>query len=228
MKEHALFPTLVCEFEYDQSDNFKKILFDKILGFIDPEGRSDEITGHVILHHEPAFDRLFAFATKSVEQYVSRLHIDTSLFDFNLTKTWFNLKDESVTPLHAHRDSHVSFSYYANIPDNKNHNIRFHDEHKHEPYAGSIRWNNTSQTWDELNALTWSINPIEGHLLVFPSSLMHDTTGIANSVDTFHNLDKLKNSRICIAGDILLTYKEKTASPLGIQPLKNWRRYNDV
>jgi hypothetical protein len=225
MKEHALFPTLLCEFTYTRKDHFKELMFDKIMNYISPEGISDESTGHVNLHHEPLFDDFYAFAVRSAKQYVNRLHIDTDRFDFNLTKSWFNLKDQAASPVHGHEDSHVSFAYYINVPREKNHSIRFYDHKKHQPYHDSIKWNNTSNTWDEFNALTWSIVPEEGQLLVFPSSLQHDTTGELFLDEKFYTIEKLRNSRICLAGDILLTYKEKTATSLGLQPIRNWRRY---
>jgi uncharacterized protein (TIGR02466 family) len=198
------------------------------MNFMSEHGDSSESTGHVNLHHETAFDGLFAFAAKSAKQYVDRLHIDIDKFDFNVTKTWFNIIDQTSTPIHAHKDSHISFAYYVNVPNDKNYSIRFHDRNKHEPYNGSIVWNNTKDIWDELNAMTWNIVPKEGHLLVFPSSLYHDTIGHTDIWETQFDLNRLRNSRICIAGDILMTYKQKTASPLGIQPIESWRRYNHV
>jgi len=55
MREHALFPTLLAEFEYPDKDNFKQIFYGKIFDYMSPEGYSNEFTGHVNLHHEPTF-----------------------------------------------------------------------------------------------------------------------------------------------------------------------------
>jgi hypothetical protein len=38
-------------------------------------------------------------------------------------------------------------------------------------------------------------------------------------------VEELNENRICLAADILLTYKDKTASPLGVQPVSNWRQF---
>ena len=41
----------------------------------------------------------------------------------------------------------------------------------------------------------------------------------------FKSLEDAKEHRIAIAGDIILTYKEKAAKPLGLQPKRNWRTF---
>jgi hypothetical protein len=56
--------------------------------------------------------------------------------------------------------------------------------------------------------------------------LAHDTTGITDYAEEgAPTAEKLNEHRICLAADILLTYKDKTASPLGIQPVRNWRQF---
>jgi hypothetical protein len=38
-------------------------------------------------------------------------------------------------------------------------------------------------------------------------------------------VEQLKNKRISIAGDFMLTHKNKTSQFLGLQPIKNWKTY---
>jgi hypothetical protein len=227
MIEHKLFPTLLTEFHYPDKDKFKEKFVKNIFKYCTPEGHSSEATGHVNLHHEKQFEGLFKFATQSAKQYVERLNIDSSKFDFNIIKTWMNIKKNAATPTHSHGDAHVSFTYYINMPPNCSLPIRFHNHAtRHEPYPGSIRHNNTKQIWDELNSETWLFTPKEGQMFVFPASFPHDTIG-----EPFMQLESgitkqnILQHRLCLAGDILLTYKQKTASHLGVQPVSNWRNF---
>ena len=226
MKEHVLFPTLLAEFEYPDKDNFKQIFYDKIFNYMSPDGFSNEYTGHVNLHHEPAFESLFKFAIDSVRQYVSRLYIDPNVFEFNLVKTWMNITKNRQTPMHSHGDAHMSFTYYINIPKDFSKPIRFYNyEHRYEPFPGCIKFNNPSH-WDAFNAYTWQLEPKEGQLFVFPSNVPHDTVGQSEQMETgCFTPNDLDQMRICLAADILMTYKERAAKPLGVQPVSNWRTF---
>lgn len=228
MIEHALFPTLVCEFDYPEAANFKPVFYEHIFKYMTPEGYSSEFTNHVNIHHEKAFEPFFRYAMYCVKQYTKRLHIDNDKFQFNLVKTWLNVKKDNSTPKHAHGDAHISFTYYVNIPNSFSRPLRFYNhERPHEPYPGSIRWNNTKDVWDQFNAATWSFHPREGQLFVFPSNLVHDTLGQSDDQLDEGNptVDKLSENRICLAADIVMTYKKQTASPLGLQPIENWRTF---
>jgi hypothetical protein len=146
MKEHALFPTLVCEFEYPEAAEFKSVFYQHIFEHMTPEGYSSEYTGH--------------------EQYLDRLHIDRKLFDVSIVKTWMNITKDRPTPLHNHGDAHISFTYYINIPDEVKKPIRFYNHtYRHEPYPGSMKFNNTSNQWDWFNSYTWQFDPKEQKLL---------------------------------------------------------------
>jgi hypothetical protein len=195
-----------------------------------PDGYSNETTNHVNIHHDESLQPLFRFATQAAIAYCEKLHIDTSRFDFFIIKTWLNIKKNAATPRHAHGDSHISFTYYANMPENCSLPIRFYDrDHRNEPYPGAIWHNNTSGVWDELNSNNWMFKPEEGSLFVFPSSLQHDTLGEPfNQLEAGVTPETINDHRVCLAGDILMVYKQQTPSHLGIQPVSNWRNFNDI
>jgi hypothetical protein len=70
--------------------------------------------------------------------------------------------------------------------------------------------------------------PGEGDLFIFPSSLNHSVKYEFNRgyyEPPIKSIEDVKMKRICIAGDILLTHKELTTNPLGIQPIENWRHF---
>jgi Putative 2OG-Fe(II) oxygenase len=228
MIEHKLFPTLVTEHLYSDHVDFKKKFAKHIFKHMTPEGYSSELTNHVTLHHEKSFEPLFKFATEAAKKHCERLHIDTEKFDFNIIKTWMNIKKSAETPKHMHGDAHISFSYYVNMPPNFAWPIRFYNyDNRHEPYPGSIVHNNTSNIWDELNSGSWQFVPSEGSLFVFPSNLVHDTVGNTswNILEQGVTKQSLMDYRHCLAGDILMTYKKKTPSHLGVQPVSNWRNF---
>jgi hypothetical protein len=113
------------------------------------------------------------------------------------------------------------------MPENCNLPIRFYRPKLVEPYPGSIEHNNTKKIWDELNSSSCLFTPVEGQLFVFPSMLQHDTVGEPFiRMEQGINKQNILEYRLCLAGDILLTYKDKTPSPIGIQPVKNWRKFS--
>lgn len=227
MIEHALFPTLVCEFEYPEAAEFKAAFYQHIFDHMTPDGYSNEYTGHVNLHHDPAFNPLFTFASRCIEQYLDRLHIDRKLFDVSIVKTWMNITKDRPTPLHNHGDAHISFTYYINIPDEVKKPIRFYNHtYRHEPYPGSMKFNNTSNQWDWFNSYTWQFDPKEGQMFVFPATLPHDTVSNYDQEESgTKSIEELSKRRICLAADAVITYKNTTASPMGLQPVENWRKF---
>jgi hypothetical protein len=56
--------------------------------------------------------------------------------------------------------------------------------------------------------------------------MAHETPRISPIEDVgIKDLTDLRNHRISIAGDVIITYKDITAKPLGLQPVKNWRTF---
>jgi hypothetical protein len=226
MIHHALFPTLVGEFNNQNHEIDKKVILDNALKHF-TNGYSMETTGNVDIHLDPPFDPFFSFIAKSVGTYMDALSIRKDTFDVNLIKTWFNITKEFHTPAHSHADAHISFVYYVNIPEGVNKPIFFKGKQPNELFYGLSTDNH--ETWNQYNTPTWYFNPSEGTLFVFPGSLMHWTGGEGsgtpdNPVTTRNDLIQ---KRFAIAGDFLLTYKNnKLKKPYGIQPVSNWKRYD--
>jgi hypothetical protein len=71
------------------------------------------------------------------------------------------------------------------------------------------------------------MTPKQGTVFVFPAQIMHDTNGGPIVADHgVRTTNDLKDRRICIASDALLTYKTNMAKSLGIQPVSNWRKFS--
>jgi hypothetical protein len=226
MEIHSLFPTLLLREEIENSEHIKNIVLNSMMKHMDEDGRSSEDTGHVTLHHEPLYEPIFGMATHLAKQYCEVMQIDPALFNFNVVKSWFNIIKNKSTPLHSHADAHLSFAYYVNVPQLHAHDIRFYAHpDKYEPYSGFARWNLPAE-WNIFNSYAWSFPATEGCMYLWPARMQHDTVGNQTEFDPgVKTVDEAKGYRITLAGDILLTYKEKSRSPLGLQPKRNWRTF---
>jgi Putative 2OG-Fe(II) oxygenase len=222
--EHALFPTLVLETFNEDHETMKGVFEDEIFKHLSDKGFSNELTGHLTMHHVPAFRPVFELATQAAKAYLETLRVDPDLYQFNVVKSWMNIVRERATPMHAHRDAHLSFVYYLNIPEDADMALVFEqDDYRHEPFAGCIK-NAPPSEWTWLNSYTWSFGPKEGVMFVFPSSMIHGTPSKSGDPDTgIFTLEDYRKHRVAVAGDFLLTYKGKQAKSLGVQPIENWR-----
>ena len=125
MVVHALFPIIVCQFNYPNHKEFKELFFNNSMKHLNSSGYSDEMTGHVTIHHEEVYADMYKFLVSSVRNYLDVLNVQHSLFEINVIKSWLNILENRNTPMHAHKDAHISTSYYANTPKETNQPIRF-------------------------------------------------------------------------------------------------------
>lgn len=226
-KHHLIFPSYIMESHFDGHVNLKKAFKKVALQHFNEDGFSDEMTGHVTMHHEPTLAPLYKFAVQEAKKFVSTYSIDPELYEFNVVKSWMNVTKNRDTQMHGHKDAHISFAYYLNVPEEANMPIIFQNyDNRHEPYSGMAKWNDPSE-WNLINSYTWMFDVREGQLMVFSANMIHGTFKDQSSLDTgVKNMAAFNERRVCIAGDILLTYKVKQAKPLGLQPMENWRRFD--
>jgi len=71
---------------------------------------------------------------------------------------------------------------------------------------------------NQYNCNSVEFQPYEGALIIFPAKLHH-------FVESTKPSDNIKNRRISLAGDFILTLKEPTARSMGLQPINNWRQF---
>jgi hypothetical protein len=227
MQVHALFPTLFLEEVNSNHDHMKAVVMPAVLKHTDQDGYSDESTGHVTLHHDLLFEPIFSMATSMAKQYCEVMQVDPSNFDFNIVKSWFNIIKNRSTPFHSHADAHLSFVYYINVPSECAQPIQFYAANdKYEPFPGFARFNDPAE-WNVFNSYAWSFPASEGTMYLFPASMNHDTLGKTTTCDLgIKTIEDAKTHRISLAGDIVLTYKEKSSKALGLQPKRNWRTFS--
>ena len=239
MAINLLFPTMVMNETYSESENFKNLVFKNILNLCTEDGRSHEKTGHVTIHHTQDFFDFYKFAIKMAKKYVESLHIDPEIFEYNIVKSWFNITNNNTNPRHNHSDAHLTFSYCVNTPSNCKKAIRFFNpgnkinslKSPNDLFPGMIEIN--SNHFDYANSLHWSFETTEGEIFLWPASLDHSVVNMNNEnaeqVDLKEefclDMKQFYRSRIVIAGDILITYKNKQPVYLGLQPKENWRTF---
>lgn len=228
MINHALFPVLVSEFHYDFPLRFKKLFFETIFDHLNEEGKSDELTGHVTIHHDERYKEIYEFAVSSVKRFIQSYNVNPELFDINVVKSWLNIIGGQSNPNHNHSDAHIAFVYYVHVPDTIQNPLRFYNyRNRHEPFSYFCKMNNENNVWDWFNSYTWQFTPIDGQLMVFPATLNHDTLGQSPEAScSIKTIEDVKSRRLSIAGDILLTHKNKIARNLGLQPISNWRKFD--
>lgn len=232
MELKPIFPVTIGEAHFDQAVQFKETFFNSVLTHINSEGFSSEVTGHVTIHHDETYKPMYEFVIQQLKEYVTGLGINANDFDYNVVKSWLNITKERDNPVHNHADAHVSFSYYVNIPEDCQRDIVFINKEFHTNNLNNGMMPFNVFEWNYYNAGTWSFTPSEGSLFIFPATLKHHVSKTNGSI-TMHNsweeptktLDEVKQMRICIAGDILMTFKELQPIPLGLQPIENWRLF---
>lgn len=224
---HAIFPTLVTELYYDKPNSIKESIRSSIKSFTNDDGLAGESSAKVSLHLDPAFDELFRFAEYSIKQFVAGYNIDPEIFDFHIVKSWANVLRNASTPLHDHRDAHISFCYYVNVPKDQNMSITFVDkDYKHEPFSQMLRCNKPYE-YTLVNSTSWYFNVSEGMMVVFPASLSHMVRSESGEkIQGIKTTDDFDKHRISVAGDVILTHKKITTNPLGLQPVSNWRSFS--
>jgi hypothetical protein len=228
MNIHGIFPTLLLEDEETNHNSIKSSYMRTLMTCLSPEGFSHERTGHVTLHHDRVFEPICIMATRLAQQYCEVMQVDPDLFDFNIVKTWFNILRNNSTPFHSHADAHLSFCYYINVPKDVDQKIRFYGNEaaRNDPFPGFIKFN-TPFEWNGFNSFSWSFDAVEGRMYVFNAKICHDTTGQPTVADIgVKSIEDAYARRITFAGDIILTYKEKEAKTMGIQPKRNWRTFD--
>jgi hypothetical protein len=227
MEIHALFPSLLIADQNSDADRVKEVALSAMMKHLDADGYSDESTGHVTLHLDPMFATICMMATRLAKQYCEVMQVDPSNFDFNIVKTWFNIVRDRSTPFHNHGDAHLSFVYYINVPTEAAQPIQFYAPgDKYEPFPGFVRFNQPAE-WNVFNSYAWQFPASEGTMYLFPSRMNHDTVGTTDERDAgVESLDDARTMRVAFAGDMLLTYKEKSAKSLGLQPKRNWRTFD--
>jgi hypothetical protein len=224
---HSLFPTLVTETQYPDSEDFLSIFINNCSKYF-VNGYTHEGIVSLDLHLDPNFESLFKFLNQCAVNYLIELGVDNNLFDINFTKSWLNTLTKGLIPAHDHRNYHLSVSYYVNVTDEADHFLRLSDVNKdRHPFYGI---NDNLNHMTEFCSTHYDFSPKRGTAIVFPSNLVHQAIAKRDFIQEkdlgIFKKEDLKQRRICLASDILLTYKKKENKPYGLQPVSNWKTFS--
>jgi uncharacterized protein (TIGR02466 family) len=224
---HSLFPTLATETKYPDSEEFLSIFINNCSKYF-VDGYTHEGIVSLDLHLDPNFESLFKFLNQCVINYLNELGVDYKLFDINFTKSWLNILTKGLVHRHDHRNYHLSVAYYVQVPDDAKHILRLTDINKdRHPFYG-IFHNLNYKT--EFSSIFYDLVPEKGVAIIFPSNLIHEGIAGNDSVkqedSRIYKKEDLLQRRICLASDIILTYKKKENQPYGLQPVSNWKIFS--
>ena len=223
---YYMFPTAVGSFRSENHEEYKKVFYERMpdhciqhengVGLI-----SGESSGKVYVHTDEALAGLFSFVSRCINEYLDQLAFDKSRVDVNIVKTWISATNtETVTPVHAHATSHLSFVYYMNMPKDADALAFEIESSPNEPYYGAFgdstkRQRSMVLERNALNSNQSIVQVEEGQLLVFPSALLHGTVKVGDMAD---------ETRISLAGDVILVYNEREPNyATGVFDPSTWR-----
>lgn len=209
---YEIFPTVIYRGAVDCHQEFKDNYLKELCEYWHyaedlprEELQSPENSGRYFLHHEEKYSSFFNCLDKNVRQYLNILNVNESLMNVYVTKSWLNIHKENLPDIkvHTHNCSDISFCYYLNCNETSD-KLCFH-QLKNNNEVSEFMFQTTSSgkynlisSYNKYNCNNYTVTPIEGTLILFPSSMMHSTMQIADRTD----------QRISICGDITLTLKE--------------------
>ena len=168
------------------------------------ELKSPENSGRYFLHHNENYSDFFKCLDDNVRQYLKVLSVKEEKLNTYVTKSWLNIHQEDLPDIkvHTHNCSDISFCYYLNTNTSSD-ALCFHQaENNNEVSEFMFQTNNEKyrliDKYNKYNCNNYTVTPIEGTVVLFPSSMMHSTM---QTVQRY-------GQRVSICGDITLTLKE--------------------
>ena len=226
---YEIFPTVVYRGEMECHEQFKEKHKDNLCKYwhFAPELPRDELTspensGRYFLHHDNRYDSFFTCLEDNVRQYLRVLNVDEKKLNVYVTKSWVNIHevDSPQIKIHNHNSSDISFCYYLQCNETSD-KLCLHQEKNPNEVSGFLFEttvnpnNNLIINYNKFNCNNYTVTPIEGTIILFPSSTLHSTL----------NLMPRTVNRIGIAGDIILTLKEEyQKSEFSMIDPSTWRK----
>lgn len=209
---YEIFPTLIYRGEVTCHNEFKSYYLTEIIDYwhwsedlARNEITSPENSGKYFLHHDQKYSSFFKCLQKNVKKYLDLLEVDHHKLNIYVTKSWVNVhrNDLPETKVHIHNCSDISFCYYINANETSDklcfHQTKNSNEVSEFLFETSNQKYNLINKFNRYNCNNYTVSPIEGTLVLFPSSLLHSTMRQEN----------FEGERISICGDITLTLKDE-------------------
>jgi hypothetical protein len=244
MQIRSLFPTAVGVDSVPTRIHyaFKEAFTENAMKHVLKNGQTGEDYGMIDMHLDPHFKPIMNYVHDRFIEYLDTFNVNTSMYDINYVKAWMQVLREYETPKHTHADSMYTWIYYINVPKNPLTNkllcvenpiasMSPHMNNSNEGYPTMFSYLKDEDS-NEFNTIVETFETPEGTFLIMPAHLKHWTVPAQGerSYDEqppVKNIVSLKKNRICIAGDIMLSYKEEHArgKSMGMQPVSRWLTY---
>ena len=130
--------------------------------------------------NQPKFNNLQVLIKRAVDYFVHTVLDVVEDTEFVLTTSWINKMNEgSDIGLHNHANALVSGVYYPDLGPTAN-PIIFRKNRQHlNSFPEHVR-PNTKENWSQYTVGAWTIQPMTGDCIIFPSHLEHE---VATSFD---------------------------------------------
>lgn len=209
-KIHEIFPLIVYQGIVNGHEEFKKNNLDLLKDYwFDPYvNESPEYSGKIFVHHQKKFKSFFESLKNNLNEYFAHLNVNYNLLSYHIVKSWVGAHKDDTTPAlrqHYHNESNISFVYYLKTDESSDKFCVSQSKNKNESVEGlfeTSRQRNIIDKFNRYNCNYYTINPIEGSVILFPSDTLHSTQKFTTR----------KSERIVIAGDIRITLNEKNSN----------------
>ena len=202
-KIHEMFPVVVYQGKIECHHEFKENNLDSLRDywFNGYENESPEYSGRIFAHLEDEYIPFFIDLKRNIDNYMNHLNVDPSVLSYHIIKSWVGYHKDNETPSitpHFHNESNLSFVYYLKT-DETSDKLCISQINNANECVGSLfetsEHNNTLRGYNKYNCNHYTITPVEGSVVIFPSHTRHYTQKVGDR----------EGERIVIAGDIRVT-----------------------
>lgn len=205
-KIHEIFPLIVYQGKIDCHEEFKKNHLNSLkeYWFNGYENESPEFSGKIFVHLQEQYKSFFDSLKKNIDEYMKHLNVDYAKLDYHISKSWVGYHEKDTPELnpHSHNESNISFVYYLKTDETSDKFCVGQMQNRNEVVGGlfeTSKQRNLLLGFNRYNCDYYTITPIEGTVLLFPSNVTHFT----------QKFTKRKGERIVIPGDIRVTLKKE-------------------
>lgn len=237
MQIDKIFPTSIGISMCESADDLKQTFSSAAMKHIADDGYTGEGYGMMQLHLDSRLEKVYKYVCDEFRVYLSEHGIARDVFDVNIMKSWMQVILNGDTMPHIHSEAHYSFVYYVNIPkgDKSQKSLVLENSAKsldrsspNEPFAGMFA--NNTDIDNDINCYKKKFSVTEGMLIIFPSHLRHWTETNNEHLgerkeSPSKNITSLMQKRVCVAGDIMLTYATPQPKFVGLQPPAKWKAF---
>lgn len=201
---HEAFPLIVYQGMVESHEKIKSNIDElREYWFDGYQNESPEYSGRIFAHQKESCKPFFEELRTHVDNYFGYLNVDFSKLDYHIIKSWVGYHKDDETPSvkpHNHNASDLSFVFYVKTDETSDKFCVAQEKNPNEcvgdMFTEAIQ-KNLILGYNRYNCNVYSITPIEGSVVIFPSKIGHFT----------QKFTERKGERLVIPGDIRVTLK---------------------